>query len=261
MDNQTNSRLGFSWQLFWILFGAAVFGILASVPMGIELFRPVLAKTPLPLPLPVIILLGAVQNLALLALFVGLGVLLSRKLGFEIPLIQSWLDGDLKSAKVWEAVRLGVLCGVILGLILVPSIWLLSKYFPHLPFATAGKISLWKRFLICFYGGFYEEVFTRLFLLSFIAWLLNRGWRGGALRAGPFWIANVLVALLFGLGHLPAVSLLMPITPELVAAALMLNGLAAILFGWLYRIKGLEVAMVAHFTTDAMIYVIGPLFL
>jgi membrane protease YdiL (CAAX protease family) len=76
-----------------------------------------------------------------------------------------------------------------------------------------------------------------------------------------FWSANVISAILFGLGHLPSVSLVMPITPLVVVAALALNGVAALLFGWLYRRNGLEAAMIAHFTADFFLYTIGPEFL
>jgi membrane protease YdiL (CAAX protease family) len=53
----------------------------------------------------------------------------------------------------------------------------------------------------------------------------------------------------------------MPITPLVVAVALSLNGIAAVVFGVLYRKRGLEAAMIAHFTADFVIYVVGPAFL
>ena len=116
---------------------------------------------------------------------------------------------------------------------------------------------------MCFYGGFYEEIFSRLFLLSLVAWLISRSWRSNSkpLTSWAFWLANVIVAVLFGLGHLPSVSLVMPITPLVVVAALTLNGLAALVFGWLYRQRGLEAAMIAHFTADFLLYAVGPEFL
>jgi membrane protease YdiL (CAAX protease family) len=116
---------------------------------------------------------------------------------------------------------------------------------------------------MCFYGGLYEEIFSRLFLLSLFAWLLNKSWQKdrGQLTNGAFWSANLIAAILFGLGHLPSASLVMPITTLVVVAALTLNGFAAIVFGWLYRQHGLEAAMIGHFTTDFVLYVIGPTFL
>jgi hypothetical protein len=42
-----------------------------------------------------------------------------------------------------------------------------------------------------------------------------------------------------------------------VVAALILNGVAGISFGYLYRRHGLESAMVAHFSADVVIWVLG----
>ncbi len=53
----------------------------------------------------------------------------------------------------------------------------------------------------------------------------------------------------------------MPITPLVVAVALSFNGIAAVVFGVLYRKRELEAAMVAHFTADFVIYVVGPVFI
>jgi len=42
-----------------------------------------------------------------------------------------------------------------------------------------------------------------------------------------------------------------------VAAALLLNGIAGVDFGYLYWKRGLESAMIAHFCGDFVIYVLG----
>lgn len=258
-----SARLRFSWRLFWILFVAAIVGILGAVPAGLELFGSVLANAPPPpLPIPVLILIGAVQNLALLGLFVGIGLRLSASVGLGVELTQSWLDDEFDSSQLWKAIRFGLLGGLLVGGVLLPLIIVLSNYLPNLPFVAAAKIPIWKRALMCLYGGIYEEIFCRLFLLSLFAWLINRSWRKDRkLSSGAFWAANVIAAILFGLGHLPSASLVMPITPLVVVAALVLNGFAALVFGWLYRVRGLETAMIAHFIADVVLWVIGPQFL
>jgi membrane protease YdiL (CAAX protease family) len=264
MNEQEESRSSrFSWRLFWILFAAAVLSVIATIPMALDLFGGMLAKAQLPaVPLPLLILIGAVQNLALLGLFVGLGLKLGSKLDLGPKLTQAWLAGSLKRSEVWSTVKSGLLAGVAVGAILLPLLLVLAARLPNLPFVTAARIAVWKRFLICFYGGVYEEIFARLFLLSLFAWLLNRSWRRRGRADGPaFWVANIIVAVLFGLGHLPSASLVMPITPLVVVAALLLNGIAALAFGWLYRTRNLEAAMVAHFTADFILYVAGPYFL
>jgi len=154
----------------------------------------------------------------------------------------------------------GLLIGIAVGIVLLISLLVLVPRLPNLPFVIAARLPIWKRFLACFYGGIYEELLTRLFLLSLVAWIANRSWRKTApeLSNSAFWFANILVAILFGLGHLPSASLFMTITPLVVVAALLLNGIAGIAFGYRYRKRGLEAAMIAHFTGDFVIYVLGP---
>ena len=75
-----------------------------------------------------------------------------------------------------------------------------------------------------------------------------------------FWFANIIVAILFGLGQLPNAAMVMQITPTVVVLALALNGIAAVSFGYLYWKRGLESAMIAHFCADFVVYVVGPVF-
>jgi membrane protease YdiL (CAAX protease family) len=259
-SDPTRSVHSFSWRLFWVLLGATVLSVLAVLPMTFELLGAMLAQAELPaIPLPLLIFIGAVQNLALIGIMVGLGLKLGKRLGLGPKLTEAWLAGSLQKSDVRSTVKLGLITGLSVSAVLLPALLILATRLPNLPFVAAAKITLWKRVLVCFYGGICEEIFARLFLLSLFAWLLSRSWR----RPGPpgstaFWTANAMAAVLFGLGHLPSASMLMPITPLVVVAALLLNGIAALAFGWLYRKYSLEAAMIAHFTTDFVLYVAGP---
>jgi membrane protease YdiL (CAAX protease family) len=70
------------------------------------------------------------------------------------------------------------------------------------------------------------------------------------------WIANILAAIVFGLGHLPAASLILPLTTLVVIRIILLNSIGGIIFGWLYQTRGLESAMLTHFSTDIVLHVI-----
>ncbi|HEV7683941.1 MAG TPA: CPBP family glutamic-type intramembrane protease [Pyrinomonadaceae bacterium] len=255
----------YPWRLFWLLFVGEALAILAVVPAGIELLGPFIAKQQLPnVPLPLLILVGVIQNLGLLAFTVWLGLKLSRRLGLGAPLLESCVSGRSESQpRLTQILQSGILTGVALGIVLVLVLLVLVPRLPNLPFVVVARMSLWKRFLMCFYGGVYEELLTRLFLLTLVAWIANRSWRRTALKLSnsAFWFANIFAAIIFGLGHLPAASLFMPITPLVVVAALLLNGVAGIAFGYLYRRDGLEAAMIAHFTCDLAIWVVGPVFI
>jgi hypothetical protein len=71
-----------------------------------------------------------------------------------------------------------------------------------------------------------------------------------------YWIASFLPLYLFGLGHLPATANILPLTPLVITRAILLNGVAGVAFGWLYWKRGLESAIVAHFTADIVLHVL-----
>lgn len=57
--------------------------------MAIDLLGGMLNEAPLPaIPIPLLVLLGAIQNLVLIGVFAGLGLLLGRKLGLGPKLNQ-----------------------------------------------------------------------------------------------------------------------------------------------------------------------------
>ena len=60
---------------------------------------------------------------------------------------------------------------------------------------------------------------------------------------------------------MPITSAITQITPLIIARAIILNGIGGIVFGWLYWKKGLESAMVSHFTSDMVLHVLFPLLL
>jgi len=268
VDQPTASSQPYPWRLFWLLLIAAIVSALSIIPIASDMRGAMITQLELPkIPLPLLLAVGIVQNLAILALIVWLGLKLSRSLGLRAPLLESWVaraEVNVQSnTRAGQILTLGLLVGIGVGTVLLVSLLVLAPRLPNLPFVIVARLPVWKRLLACFYGGIYEELLTRLFLLSLVAWIANRSWRKSApeLSNSAFWFANILVAILFGLGHLPSASLFMPITPLVVTAALLLNGLAGIAFGYLYRRHGLEAAMIAHFTGDFVIYVVGPVLL
>src|SRR5215217_9110238 len=91
MSQQLSQPSRFAWRLFWILFGATVLSALAALPFAIELIGPIVDQLqPPPFPFPLVILFGAIQNLALIALMVALGLKLGTKLGLGPQLIRAW---------------------------------------------------------------------------------------------------------------------------------------------------------------------------
>jgi len=49
------------------------------------------------------------------------------------------------------------------------------------------------------------------------------------------------------------------LTPILLTRSIVLNGIAGIIFGWLYWQYGLAAAMLSHFSADIILHVISPM--
>jgi membrane protease YdiL (CAAX protease family) len=242
----------FPWRVFWLLFIAGIFGALASLPILSQLFlsNPEVRKAMPPLPLPILDCLLIAQFAVYLAIIIPVGLLLAQRFGFRLPLVTAWTSGERHAAagKVFVA---GMLSGLAVGVLIVALEAVV--FLPHLPppllALDAGSIPMWKRLLAgIFYGGIVEELFFRLFLLTVFVWLISSVLRSPDRHpsAVTFWIANVLSALLFAAGHLPATSALAPLTTALVIRALVLNGALGLTCGYLFWRRGLESAIFAH---------------
>ena len=126
-----------------------------------------------------------------------------------------------------------------------------------------NTVPAWQGFLASFYGGIGEEILFRLFVMTLIIWIffkIKKTAEGKPTTIG-IWLAIIISAVIFGLGHLPITGNITIITPIIVARVILLNGVAGIIFGWLYWKKGLESAMISHFSLDIILHVIFPLIL
>lgn len=254
-------------QVFWleaaILWAAGMVGVMAVIPYQLSLTQVDLAA--LGVPPWAVWVSAAIQNGILVAAAVLAGLWLARRAGLEVPVLEAWLRGTPLPRR-WGtflrwAIPLGAAGGVLIILLdgLVFSRALLEGGLK----ADVAHPPAWQGLLASLYGGITEELFMRLFLMSGLAWLLGRVWKraDGLPTAGVMWAANLLAAVLFGLGHLPTTAALVALTPLIILRAIVLNGVVGVICGWLYWRKGLEMAMGAHFSADIVLHVLLPLLL
>ncbi|GCE19956.1 CPBP family glutamic-type intramembrane protease [Dictyobacter kobayashii] len=252
----------FSWSEYALLCGAALLGIVCVTPYTLELSRDALKKAQerMHRPLWVLALLQGAQSFVLMGAATGLGLLLAHHIGLSVPLLEGLLAGKSVTAQaqaiIVPALILGVAPAAVLLLLEITVFW---PRLPQVMRTTFPIPALWKRFLACFYGGIAEELLCRLFLLSLLAWLIGLAWHmpDGKPALGALWLANILAAVIFGLGHLPTTASLVKLTPLLVGRAILLNGVTGVAFGYLFWQYGLEAAMLAHFTADLVLHIIG----
>ena len=109
---------------------------------------------------------------------------------------------------------------------------------PTVPYLIASVI----------YGGVIEEVMLRLFWMSLVVFVLWKAFDRRKERPST-WVlitANIIAALLFAAGHLPATATMLGLSPMIVFRCFLLNGGMGLIFGWLYRKYGLRYSMIAH---------------
>ena len=169
----------------------------------------------------------------------AIGIILGKKTGL-------WKD---ETAITKKPLMITIVISVIGGLALIlPDILFFGKYSQVIMDSYAVKPTVPYMIAAVLYGGVIEEVMLRLFMLSLIAFILQKIFaREKKLpTTGILIVANVIAALLFAAGHLPATAILMGITPMILFRCFLLNGGFGLLFGWLYRKYGLRYAMLAH---------------
>ncbi len=244
-----------NWKLFKLLLVVSTVTTLMVIPYALTLISgSALIIT------PVILIAQIIQSIILFSIAIFVGLYLAKRVGFGLPIFEGMLKGERQwenlKAIMWPSIGLGVLAAV---LIILFSFLFGSLSLDFLKAEMA--VPAWKSFLASFYGGIAEEVLLRLFLVTLLVWItfkIKKTPEGKPTAVG-IWLAIIISSIIFGLGHLPITGALTDITPVVVLRAVVLNGVAGIFFGWLYWKKGLESAMISHFSADISLHVILPL--
>lgn len=252
MTQQTSvtntSQIHFGKTLLALL-GLAFPGILSLIPVimrQLESLPPELAEMPTAL----VVVLSLINPLILLLIAVVLGNLLAYRVGLRSLVAEKVSHG----APLWSQLRPHLPMAFGIGVLFAFVVTGLDRVMD--PFAGTDLVvepvtipSLFSQLLLgLLYGGIVEELLLRWGVMSLLVWL---GWRliqRGQGQAHPalVWAAITLAAVLFGIGHLPALAGMVELTPLIVFRTILLNALGGILFGWLYWRHNLETAMMAH---------------
>lgn len=180
------------------------------------------------------------------------GYILADKIGLIKPF-------TLEKDKLLKTCVAGVICGVAFSL----DYWVFGGHIPEAADACRN-ITYSNLIASVLYGGVVEEVMLRLFamsLISFVLWkLFYRTLPKQKIPVSVFAIANVIAALLFAAGHLPATFLTFQTVDAIVIIRCFLyNGGLGLVFGWLYRKYGIQYAMIGHAGTHIISKVIWML--
>lgn len=256
----------FKWKVFFILWVATIFGVIAVIPYSLELQGATLQSLDLPIPLPALIAIQIVQSALIFGVLIAAGLFFAGRIGLGAPILEARARGESVADKIRAILPVSIIVGVVASALIIGlEILIFQPALMKELGDSANALNLqnaqpaaWKGFLASFYGGIVEEVLLRLFLMSLLAWLgkFISHTADGLPASGVLWVANILAAIIFGLGHLPATAIIIPLTPLVITRAIVLNGLAGVAFGWLYWKRGLEAAMISHFSADIVLHVL-----
>ena len=246
-------------KVFGILMIGALIGAVGVLPYALALAWPSLPSGSPPLAL--LLVLQVVQLLIVAAVAVAIGLWLGPKIGLGAPLIRDWLAGDTEAparyrATVVPSIVAGVLASV--AIVVLDGLVFSRLLAASVSQANATRTAPWQGFLASFYGGIDEELLLRFGLMTLLVFIGARLAGQGRPTSAIVWTGNLLAAILFGLGHLPATAAILPLTPIVVVRAIVLNGLAGVVFGWIFWRRGILSAMTAHFSGDLVLHVLLP---
>lgn len=201
--------------------------------------------------------LSLIQPTILLAIAALVGARAAPRVGLTSHVHDLGFGRDALRASLSRA-RRAVLLGLGVGMVIVVLDLVFAPFVgPELAEASSSDslavvlASAPMRFL---YGGITEELLLRWGLLSALAWI---GWRLTGRRAEPgagvMWTTIVLAAIVFGIGHLPALAAQVTLTPTVVVRTVALNAIGGVAFGWLYWTDSLEAGMIAHASTHVVL--------
>jgi len=248
-------RTWFDRRTFLTLLVAGLVGVVAVLPYQFGL-----TGWPAAASIPLLLVLTLLQN----GILIGIAVLVGLRLGTPIRLAAyrpEAVPGRGLAATYGRGAVVGVAVGALILLLdavvfapLIREAVLGGAVLPAQP--SQGQVA-WVGLFASLYGGITEELFLRFGLMTLLAWL---GWRlvgrPADLPAGVAWVAILVAALLFGLGHLGATAAVFELTPAVLVRMLVLNGVAGVAFGWLYWRYDLVSALVAHFSADVVLHVV-----
>lgn len=241
-------RISVSTKIYWILI------LIRAVSNAIFIFLPfpsIFSSQSLPASKPIISLVNALITIILYGGLGFIGLKLSHKLGFA----------DVWDTKVTNKQRflLPALIGAVLGIIFILTDSIIGSlqsfgHFIHPPFPTSLVVSL--------SAGIGEELMFRLFFISFWTWVISYLILKRKHLNKVFWIITILSAIVFAVGHFPALFILYNLKsvadlPLLfVSEILLLNSLVSLFAAYYFRKYGFLAAVGIHFWADIVWHVI-----
>ena len=189
--------------------------------------------------------IGSVEILCVVTAIQGLGYavilgLIGKKLSMKLGL---WKNIEFSKKAIIEIVLVTILGGIVF---IMADTLIFNNFSEVVKNSYAEKPTVEYIVASIIYGGVVEEVMLRLFFMSLVAFIIQKISKKEEVTNNILLASNVIAALLFAAGHLPATEIMIGITPMIVLRCFLLNGGFGLMFGRLYKRYGIHCAMLGH---------------
>jgi len=235
---------------FFLLWTGSLVGFFAGLPFARRVIE--LSGGPVQdLMAPAKLLVLGIVNIIIHTISIYFGLRFSQKLGIQFLLLNN--AKNIVHVLVIPSIVAGTLCTILMLITdsLLPADQLNLYYLASNMNPLHGLLGLIP-------ASFNEEITTRLFLLSGVALLVKKTFKSSSNNL-PMWVAIVVTALIFGIEHIPQFIQGASISYILIARVILLNGISGTLFGLIFWRYSFEAAMLTHFISDLILYVLIPL--
>ncbi|ANC77473.1 hypothetical protein ABE65_011955 [Fictibacillus phosphorivorans] len=242
-----------NWKTYFILLFLNVLGALAISPYAIarEQLHEVLGLTKW-----TFTMLYIAQILMEAGIFLFLSLLIGKKVGIKIPVIESLFNKGSGVKNLGKKIYQSAFYGVLTGIVIIVFSLIVSEPL-GVDNSSIKEPVWWLGVLGSFGAAVNEESIFRLFIVTFVLWLFLKIKKGERTRLHMF-LAISFSALIFGVMHYSMASSNFEMTIGIFVSMLIINGIGGLVFGALFLYVGLEFAIIAHFTADITLHVIGP---
>ncbi|MDI3485835.1 MAG: hypothetical protein PWQ50_1055 [Methanolobus sp.] len=242
------------WNVYWLLFMAAEFSLLAALPYSITMSGEALYD--MAMAVPDILAAQFARSTVIFLIGIFTGLYLGKKVGLKTPVLSSLFEDRQLPLDFKPVFKLSVLFGLIISLlILIFDTFVFTRYSESMLIYLTSP-PLWERFLYSIYISVVEEIVLRFFLVTLLVWIswkIKKNPEGNPTNIGV-WISIIIVSSIYAFVYL--LSSKENMDPALVMRIAVFNLIAGTGFGWVYWKKGLEYSIIANFVATAMLFVV-----